>query len=155
MPAHQATKVLSDREFALTHEFDASASKIFAAYTDPKQVPKWWVAKGASMRVDKMDVRPGGSWRFVQHAADGREMVFRGDYLEVKPVTRLVYTFQAEGQPNVVTTTVELREAGGKTHATLTFLAETKELLDTMLKYGAEAGARAAWKQLEAYLRMV
>lgn len=155
MPANQSAKTLSDREIAITHEFDAPAAKVFAAYTDPKQVPKWWGPKGNGVRVEQMDVRPGGKWRFVQAGHDGRDFVSFGTYLEVKPVTRLVYTFQAEGMPDAVTTTVELREAGGKTHMTLTLLAGSKEQRDNMAKYGATAGAKAAAVQLAEYLRTV
>ena len=153
--ANQSMKALSDREFAITHEFEAPAAKIFAAYTDPKQIPKWWGPRNASVRVETMDVRPGGAWRFVQRSPDGREFAAGGRYLEVKPVTRLVYTFEMEGQAQKVTTTVDLREAGGKTHATLTFLCESKEQMDTMLKFGAVAGAHAAFRQLAEYLRTV
>jgi uncharacterized protein YndB with AHSA1/START domain len=152
---NQSTKVLSDREFVLTHEFDAPAAKVFAAYTDPQQVPKWWGPRGAAVRVETMDLRPGGSWRFVQRSPDGREFAAGGTYLEVKPVTCLVYTFEVEGQAQKVTTTVELQETGGKTRATITFLCETKEQMDAMLKYGAVAGTHAAFKQLADHLRTV
>lgn len=155
MPANQSTKTLSDREIAITHEFDAPAAKVFAAYTDPKQVPKWWGAKGNGVRVEQMDVRPGGSWRFVQRGPDGRDFVSFGTYVEVKPVTRLVYTFQAEGMPNQVVTTVDLRESGGKTHMTLTLLASSKEHRDQMAQWGAAGGAKAAAIQLGEYLRTV
>ncbi|MES2154582.1 MAG: SRPBCC domain-containing protein [bacterium] len=153
MSSNQTTKVLSDREFAVTHEFDAPAAKIFAAYTDPKQIAAWWAPKGGSIRVDRMDVRPGGAWRFLQRNPDGREMVFHGSYVEVKPVTRLVYTFEIEGQPQKVTATVDLREAGGKTHLTLTNVCETKEHRDTMVKYGALAGAHMAMQNLATFLK--
>lgn len=155
MPTNQATKVLSDREFAITHEFEAPAAKIFAAYTEPKHIVQWWAPKGGSIRVDRLDLRPGGAWRFVQRAADGQESVFHGSYLEVKPVTRLVYTFEIEGQPQKVTATIELRETAGKTHMTLTNLCETKERRDTMVKYGAVPGARMAMQNLAEYLRTV
>jgi uncharacterized protein YndB with AHSA1/START domain len=156
MPAtNQSTKALSDREVAITHVFDAPAAKVFAAYTDPKQVPKWWGPKGNGVRVETMDVRPGGAWRFVQRGPDGRDFATHGTYVEVTPVTRLVYTFQAEGMPHSVTTTVELSESGGKTHMTLTLLAHSAEIRDQMVKYGAVGGAKAAAMQLAEYLRTV
>jgi uncharacterized protein YndB with AHSA1/START domain len=154
-PANQSTKVLSDREFAITHEFDAPAAKVFGAYTDPKQVSKWWGPKGNTVRVETMDVRPGGAWRFVQRGPDGNDFATHGTYVEVKPVSRLVYTFQAPGMPQPVTTTVDLREAAGKTHMTLTIQANSKEERDQMVKYGAAAGAKAAAAWLAEYLRTV
>lgn len=155
MPAHQSTKALSDREFAMTHEFDSPAAKVFAAYTDPKQIPKWWGPRGSPARVETMDVRPGGSWRFIQRRPDGQDFGVGGKYVEVKPVTRLVYTFQADGSPNVVTTTIDLVETGGRTRMTMTFLCESQEARDAMLKWGAVGGAKAAAVQLADYLRTV
>ena len=143
----------SDREFVLEHTFHAPAAKVFAAYVDPKLVAQWWAPKGGSIRVDAMDVRPGGKWRFVQRNPNGPEMVFTGTYLEVKPVHRLVYTFQVEGQPGgPLTATVDLKETGGTTRLTLTNLCATKEERDAMVKYGAVAGAKVTWDRLAELL---
>jgi len=150
MPA--TTKVLSDREFVLEHTFQAPAARIFAAYTDPKLVVQWWAQPGTDMTVDTMDVRPGGKWRFVQRMPGGKQAAFSGEYLEVKPVTRLVYTFQAEGQGPPLTATVELEERNGATHLTLTNLCASKEVRDGMVQYGAAAGAKSAWDRLGAFL---
>ena len=149
MNPQPTARVVSDREFVLEHTFHAPAAKVFAGYTDPKMIPRWWAPKGGSIRVDKMDVRPGGAWRFVQTMPNGYEVAFHGTYLEVKPVTRLVYTFATEGQPgNEIRATVELSEKDGLTRLTLTNLCSSKEARDGMLGYGAAVGAKAAWDQL-------
>lgn len=146
-------RVVSEREFVLEHTFRAPAAKVFAAYTDPKLIPMWWAPKGGSIRVDTMDVRPGGAWRFVQKMPNGYEVVFHGTYLEVKPVTRLVYTFATEGQPgSEIRATVELAEKDDLTHLVLTNLCSSKEARDGMLSYGAAAGAKASWDQLAKVL---
>ena len=149
------TNILSEREIVVTRDFDASAAKLFAAYTDPKQIPQWWGPGKGAVKIETLDLRPGGAWRFRQRNPDGSEMVSHGTYLEVKPVTRLVYTFQVEGQPRKVTTILALRESAGKTHATLTLQFESREQRDTMAKYGAEGGARGALEALAKYLRTV
>ena len=150
MNPDSSTTILSDREFTIEHRIHAPAAKVFAAYTDPRLIPRWWANPGATMTIDKLDVRPGGRWRFVQHLADGQRMAFSGEFVEVKPVTRLAYTFQVEGQPHSqVTATVDLVERHGITHITLTNLCLSKEVRDGMLQYGAAAGAKASWKRLE------
>lgn len=153
MTTQPSARVLSDREFVLEHTFHAPAAKVFAAYTDPKIVPHWWAPKGGSIRVDAMDVRPGGAWRFVQRMPNGHEMTFHGTYLEVHPVRRLVYTFATEGVPGELRATVELTEADGVTRLTLTNLCASKEARDAMLQYGAAAGAKVAWDRLADVLR--
>lgn len=141
-------RVLSDREFVLEHTFHAPASKVFAAYTDASIVPRWWAPRGGTMRVEALDARPGGAWRFVQRMPNGREVALHGTYLEVSPVTRLVYTLATEGQPGELRATVELAEHDGVTRLVLTTLCPSKEARDAMLQYGAAAGAKAAWSQL-------
>lgn len=141
-------RVVSDREFVLEHTFRAPAARIWAAYTDPSLIPRWWAPRGGSIRIDALDVRPGGAWRFVQTLPHGGQQAVGGTYLEVKPVTRLVYTFSADGMPGEIRATVELAEKNGVTHLTLTNLCGSKEQRDGMLRYGAAAGAKAAWDAL-------
>jgi uncharacterized protein YndB with AHSA1/START domain len=155
MPAtttNTTTKMLSDRSFAVTRTFRVPAARLFAAYTDPKQLAQWWAPWGGTFKVEAMDVRPGGKYRYVQSVPGRPTMAFVGSYLEVKPVTRLVYTFQVEGQPNVVTATVELAEANGTTKLTLTNDYGTKEAYDAAAKYGAVNGTKAALDALAKFL---
>jgi uncharacterized protein YndB with AHSA1/START domain len=145
-------RVLSEREFVLEHTFHAPAAKVFAAYTEPHLLAQWWAPKGGSLDVEAMDVRPGGRYRFVQRDTNGQESVFVGKYLEVQPVTRLVYTFMVEGQGNEITASLDLKESQGRTSLRLTNLCVSKEVRDAMLKYGAAAGAQVAWSRLDELL---
>jgi len=92
----------SDREIHIKREFDAPRDRVFAAYTDPKLVPEWWGPRSTTTVVDVMDVRAGGSWRFVARDADGSETAFRGTYREVTAPERIVQTFEWEGMPGHV-----------------------------------------------------
>ncbi|MHB8351367.1 MAG: SRPBCC domain-containing protein [Thermoplasmata archaeon] len=152
----QPTKRMeSDREIVVERTLQASPERIFEAYTDAKLVPRWWAPPGSSLRVEQMEVRPGGKYRYVQRTPGGQELVFVGSYIEVKPPTRLVYTFEVEGQGNPVTTTVDLHGEGRSTRVTLTNLCVSKEVREVMAKYGAEAGAKAALQQLAKLLEQL
>jgi uncharacterized protein YndB with AHSA1/START domain len=146
------TKMLSDRSFAVTRTLRAPAARVFAAYTDPKQLAQWWAPWGGSFNVESMDARPGGKYRYTQSMPGRPTMAFVGSYLEVKPPTRLVYTFQVEGQPDVVTATVELSEANGTTTLTLTNEYPSKQAYDAAAKYGAVAGSKAALEALAKFV---
>ena len=78
----------TDREIHIERVFDAPRDRVFAVYTDPELIPEWWGPRGTTTVVDQMDVRPGGSWRFVMRDADGSETGFRGTYREVTPPER-------------------------------------------------------------------
>lgn len=152
----QPTKRMeSDREIVVERTLQASPERIFEAYTDAKLVPRWWAPPGSSLRVEQMEVRPGGKYRYVQRTPGGQELVFVGSYIEVKPPTRLVYTFEVEGQGNPVTTTVDLHGEGRSTRVTLINLCVSKEVREVMAKYGAEAGAKAALQQLAKLLEQL
>jgi uncharacterized protein YndB with AHSA1/START domain len=144
----------SDREIVVTRVFDAPRELVFRAYTDPDAIPHWWGPRRLTTTVDKMDVRPGGVWRYVHQDADGNEYAFNGVYREVVPPERLVSTFEFEGMPGHVSVdTLTLEEHDGKTTLTTTSRFETPEDRDGMLKSGMETGMRETLDRLAEYLK--
>jgi uncharacterized protein YndB with AHSA1/START domain len=143
----------SDREIRMTRVFDAPRELVFQAHTDPNQIPHWWGPRGMTTTVDTMDVRPGGAWRFVQRDPEGNEYGFRGEYREVVPPERLVYTFEFEGMPgHVLVETTTFEEHGGKTTVSSTALFDSVAGRDGMLESGMESGAIESWDRLEELL---
>ena len=138
----KATKMRtpSDREIVSERVFDAPRDRVFAAYTDPELIPRWWGPRRLTTTVDQMDVRRGGAWRFVCHDSDGEEQGFRGTYREVTPPERIVQTFEWEGMPgHVIAETVTFEDLG-RTKVTGTSLFHTTEERDGMLASGMEGG---------------
>src|SRR3989475_10871342 len=142
MPARSKFVRKSERELVTTHTFDAPRELVWKAWTDPKLIPKWWGPRRYSTVVDKMDVRPGGRWRFVQRDAEGNEFGVHGEYREVEPPKRLVGTVEYEGLPgHVLVETAIFEEAGGKTKLTQSSVFQSVEDLEGMLASGMEEGA--------------
>jgi uncharacterized protein YndB with AHSA1/START domain len=143
----------SDREIHVKREFDAPRDRVFAAYTDPKLVPEWWGPRGTTTVVDVMDVRAGGSWRFVSRDADGREDAFRGTYREVAPPDRIVQTFEWEGMPGHVSVeTAVFEDLGDRTRVVTTTTFHTTEERDGMLGSGMEKGMNETYQRLDELL---
>lgn len=143
------------RDVVLTREFDAPRDLVFRTCTDPAAIPHWWGPRHLTTTVDRMDVRPGGGWRFVQRDAAGEEFVFHGVYREVTPPERIVQTFEFEGMPGhvaVETTTFEDLE-GGRTRLTTTSVFPTVEDRDGIVASGMEQGAVESMDRLEELLR--
>jgi uncharacterized protein YndB with AHSA1/START domain len=141
-----------DREIVFSHEFDAPRELVFKAITDPALIPNWWGPRRYTTIVDKMDVRPGGAWRFINRGPDG-EHAFRGEYREIVPPERIVQTFEWEGLPGHISVeTMVLEEHGGRTRITGTSVFDTKEDRDGMLETGAESGARETWERFAELL---
>ena len=136
------------REIVMTRVFDAPRELVFKTYTDPKLLPQWW-GIGGTTTVDKMDVRPGGLWRYIQHDDSGNQYAFSGVYQDVVPPERLTYTFEFEAMPgHVLLETILFEEQDGKTKLTSTSVFETLEDLEGMLQSGAEQGATITWERL-------
>ncbi len=143
----------SDRQIVVTRVFDAPQELVWKAYTDPAAIPQWWGPRSHTTTVDKMDVRPGGAWRYVSHDADGNEYGFRGEYREVVPLQRLVATFEFEPMPGHVSVeTLTLVEHEGKTALTNTSVFDSVEDRDGMLQSGMEQGLRETYDRLAEYL---
>src|SRR6266851_3996528 len=78
MPAN-TTHLLAEpgkQEIVITREFDAPRELVFKACTDPKLIPQWWGPRSLTTEVDKMDVKPGGQWRFINRDAEGKHTRF-------------------------------------------------------------------------------
>jgi uncharacterized protein YndB with AHSA1/START domain len=137
-----------------TREFDAPRELVFKAHTDPALVAKWWGLTTSTTVVDKLDVKPGGLWRFVEQNADGSEDAFHGVYHDVVAPERIVSTFEYEGMPgHVLLATHTFEETDGKTTLTEISVFQSVEDRDGMLQAGMEDGANQGMDQLEALLK--
>jgi uncharacterized protein YndB with AHSA1/START domain len=150
-------RILSDREYEMTRIFAAPRELVFAAYTDPEQIPRWWGPREVTTIVDTMDVRPGGTWRFIQRGVDGVEYGFHGVYREVVSPERLVYTlvfeFAFPGKPEQdVVETLTFEERVGKTLLRARWLFQSIEDRDGLLDSGAEGGMAETWDRLAELL---
>ena len=132
----------SDREFVMSRIFDAPRELVFKAYTDPKLIPQWWGPRNVTVIVDKMDVKVGGQWRYVQRDDQGNEYGFTGEFREVDTPERLVNTFEFEPMPGhvVVDTAVFETLPGNKTKVTVTSLFASAEDLAGMKSSGMRIG---------------
>jgi uncharacterized protein YndB with AHSA1/START domain len=138
-----------DREIVYSREFDAPRELVFKVLTDPKLIPNWWGPRAYKTVVDKMEVRPGGAWRYLNITPDGQEHAFRGVYREIVPPSKLVLTFEWEGMPGHISVqTMVLEAKGDKTLVTATAVFDTKADRDGMWESGAQTGGRETWERL-------
>jgi len=151
MSANLAVTMPSDLEIKLVRVFDAPRELVFEAHSSCEHVKNWW---GRGNPLDcEMDFRPGGNWRFVEHAPDGEKYAFRGEYLEIQAPERIVWTFEFEGMPGqICVETMELTEEGGKTTITSVTRFDTKQERDGMAASGMAEGAQQSYEALDAYL---
>lgn len=95
--------------------FAASAAEIFAAWTEPVVMRRWFhMAESWSTPHAEVDLRRGGVYRVDMVTGNGQALTYRGTYVEVDPPRRLAFTWPPLAQPDVVTTvTVEMIDQPG------------------------------------------
>jgi len=124
---------------------------VFEAMTKPEHVKRWWgrLGEGYSVPVCEIDLRPGGAWRFVNRHPKG-EAAFYGEYREITPPSRLVFTEIFEQYPDSVSVvTTVLTDEGGKTRLTATVRYPSLEVRDMVLGTGMERGAGISYDRLD------
>jgi uncharacterized protein YndB with AHSA1/START domain len=141
----------SEQEIRMTRLFDAPRQLVFEAMSKPEHVKRWWgrLGEGYSVPVCEIDFRPGGKWRFVNRHPNG-EAVFYGEYREITPPSRVVFTEIFEPFPDSVSVvTSVLTEEGGKTRFTATVRYPSLEVRDIVLGTGMARGAGISYDRLE------
>ena len=144
----------SDLEIQVTREFDAPRDVVYKTMTDPKLIPQWWGPRSDNITVDKMEVRPGGKWRFVAKQPDGTTYAFRGEYRELIAGEKIVQTFEFEpmaGHISVETATLT-DLPGGRTLFTTRSVFASKEDRDGMVQSGMESGLRETYERFDELL---
>jgi uncharacterized protein YndB with AHSA1/START domain len=129
----------------LTRVFDAPRAEIFQAWTRPEHVSCWWDAAGGPLTACEIDLRPGGTFRFVSKGHP--DMPFTGTYREIAPPDRLV--FEAIGSIGRVL----LKDVAGKTHMTVEIECRSAEQLEQFLKMGVDVGTSQTLDNLVDYAR--
>jgi uncharacterized protein YndB with AHSA1/START domain len=142
----------SDRELAMTRVFDAPRQLVFDAHTKPDLVRQWLLGPpGWSMPVCEMDVRVGGTYRWVwRHDTNGTEMGMGGVYRAIVAPERLVTTerFDEAWYPGEALNTLVLIEQGGRTTLTQTMRYESRDARDAVIKSNMEKGVAASYDRL-------
>ncbi|MDQ3660412.1 MAG: SRPBCC family protein [Actinomycetota bacterium] len=146
----------SDREIVMTREFHAPRDLVFEAHTSCEHMSRWWGPRKYEVVSCEIDFRPGGKWRIVHRGPDGEDYAFHGEYREIVPPERIVWTFEFEGFPGSVSVeTMTLEEHDGRTTFTATSVYSTVEERDGMLQSGMEAGAKETMERLDEYLEIL
>ena len=140
-----------DQEIRMTRLFNAPRQLVFEVMTKPEHVKQWWgqLGEGYSVPVCEIDFRLGGAWRFVNRHPKG-EAAFHGEYREITPPDRVVFTEIFEMFPDVVSVvTAELSEEGGKTRLTATVRYPSLQVRDMVIASGMARGAGISYDRLE------
>ncbi|MBV9878964.1 MAG: SRPBCC domain-containing protein [Gemmatirosa sp.] len=151
-----AVTLPSDCEVAVTRTFDAPRRLVWAANTVPAHLQRWLLGPdGWTMPVCEVDLRVGGAWRYEWAKPGETGFGFGGEYLEVVPEERLVYTESpAAGMPPAVVT-MRLDEVDGRTVLTQTMRFADRASRDAAIRTGMNDGVAASYDRLDGVLAAI
>jgi uncharacterized protein YndB with AHSA1/START domain len=146
----------SDTEIRMTRVFDAPRELVFEAHSSCEHMSNWWGPRKYEFASCEVDFRPGGKWRIVHSSPGEEDQGFRGEFREIVPPERIVWTFEWEGLPGHISVeTLTLEESDGKTTVTANAVYDSVEDRDGMLQTGMEEGAAETYDRLDEYLEVL
>jgi uncharacterized protein YndB with AHSA1/START domain len=95
----------------IDRDFAAPPTAVFAAWTTPQHFARWFGGKDVQVPLDSLDfiAEPGRTWTAQMALPDGNTMDWTGDFIEVIPDERLVFTItDRPAEPSRATIVVEL-----------------------------------------------
>ena len=140
----------TDEQILITREFAAPRRLVYKAWTTPELVKRWWSGLRGEVTSVEIDLRVGGTWRYVMVANEGFEVAFHGEYREIVPNERLVSTEVYEGFPDAeALDTLTLTEEDGRTTMAILVQHSSKAHRDAHIDSGMEGGMQEAMDLLE------
>lgn len=143
----------NDHDIQISREFNAPRDLVWDCWTKPEHVRRWWGMHGSELKVCEIDLRVGGTWRYVI-AGQGAEHGFNGVYKEISQPAKLLHTFIYEPMPNFPSTCFVTFEDLGNNRTRITELTrhETQMGRDGHVQSGMEYGSRQSLDRLEYLL---
>ena len=145
----------ADEPIIITRRFiKASPSLLFELWTTPEHMKQWLGPKELEMTSCEVDLRVGGSYRYVHRGRDGRDYGFHGTYLRIEAPNLLVCTFVFEMFPqNEAVDTLTLEDKDGGTLVTTHSRHASIEARNGHLAGGMERGMSEGYERMEALLQ--
>ena len=137
-------------QILINRGFEAPRDLLFRAFTDPELLPQWLGPRRLTMRIDRFELRDGGTWRYVHVDEDGTEFGFHGVFHGTPSPDGIVQTFEFEGAPgNVSLETLTFEERDGGTLVRQNAVYQSVEARDAMVESGMETGLNEGFERLD------
>ena len=143
----------SDTEILITRQFDAPAALVWEALTRPEHIKRWWGPEWCPITSAEIDLRVGGSWRYVCRMDDGTELGWHGEYREIDTGRSITSTEVFEGFPDAESlNTMTLSDSDGVTTLTTLVRHTSPENRDGHVNSGMEGGMQDTFNRLDQLL---
>lgn len=141
---------MNETALRITRILDAPIERVFAAWTDPAQMTRWFFVQETWSAEVANDLRVGGAFSIKMHATEGTVFACSGVYLEIEPPQRLVFSWTSYAVSDT-RVTIELRDTGSGTELTLIH----EDLIDVDVRSSHAEGWGGCLVSLERYLTSI
>jgi uncharacterized protein YndB with AHSA1/START domain len=149
MLASPGSDLAAKPSLTLKRRLNAAPEKVYAAWTEPEKLSRWFGPDNGAVTLAETDVRVGGRFRVVFHTEDGEAHDVSGVYREVVPNEKLVFTWAWRSTPERESlVTIMIRPDGGGTSLTLTH----ERFFDEAARDRHAYGWNGSLDKLERYL---
>lgn len=147
----------TDTEIVMTRRFAAPPRLLFAAWTEPELLRRWYGARGWDLVECRVDLQEGGRWRFSWRGPGGQSMSAGGVYREITAPERLVYSeeFDDHWYPGESLVTHVFTGGDDGTTLTSTLRYPSREVRDLVASSPMERGVAEGYERLDVVLAAV
>ena len=147
----------SGREIVISRVLHAPRELVWEAWTDPRQVSKWWGPRGFTTTIKQMDFRVGGVWEHTMHGPDGTNYPNKSIFKEIVPLKRITFSHgggreTGPGATFTATWTFETVD-GNKTRLSGRMVFPSAEARDFVVReFGAIEGGKQTLERAAEYV---
>ncbi len=76
--------------FNTSREIPATVEQVFAAFSDPQRLAKWWGPAGFTNTFSLCEFKTGGHWSYVMHGPNGGNYTNESVFAEIEPLKKIV-----------------------------------------------------------------
>jgi len=148
-------KTEGDRHVIVTRHFAAPPEMVYRAHTDPELIKKWLLGPdGWTMPVCINEAKTGGKIRYEWSDGNGGGFSLTGEYVELKPFSRIVHVERMHLPDTTPDNHVETRFTpdGTGTLMTMRMTLPDANTREAMLATGMEHGMEASYARLETVI---
>jgi len=149
-PPKESPSGLSTVILVVRRVIQATPERLFAAWTSPEALKKWWGPQSVVCPSAEVDLRVGGHYRIANQFPDGRILWITGEFEVIERPTRLIYSWQVGADPGARERVSVLFAAlaGGDTEVIVTH----ERIASPALRDRHEQGWRGCLDGLERYI---
>lgn len=144
---------------SFTAEFDATPSRVWQLWEDPRLFEQWWGPPEYPATVIDHEFVPGGKVRYYMTGPDGEQYHGWSQFIEIDPPTSLEFGDgfldddgnEVEGMPTM-TSRVDITEIGKRTQMVITTTFPSLDAMNQLIEMGAEEGMKGSLSQVDDLL---